>query len=388
MNWKDKRLVIIFLIIFTNLLGFGIIIPLLPYYVESMGAGVVTVGLLASVYSLFQLVSSPILGVLSDKYGRRPILVFSILGTAISFFMMGLAQTISVLFLARILDGLSGGNISTAQAYIADITTKKNRAEGMGIIMAAFSLGLILGPAIGGLLSIHGYATPFFVAGAIALLASILTITFLPESRKANSKPKKTKIFDLKEIKTLVKYPNISVLLLSSFLTMFSFALMQAVFALFTEHNLGFDAKTNGLLFTYLGFLGVIIQLFLLKRIVKRLMNKQIILISSLGMSLAFFLMGISYNLILLIISLTVLALSRGIFRPVLLGELSNSVSSEKQGNIAGLNQSISSLARLIGPLFGAILYKILGPRSPFLVSAILILSVSYIYISSFKEEQ
>lgn len=157
------------------MLGFGIILPLLPYYVESFGSGPITIGLLAAAYSLFQLLSAPILGELSDKFGRRPILLFSIGGTALSFGLLGFANSIPLLFLSRIIDGASGGNISTAQAYIADITSKENRTQGMGIMMAAFSLGFILGPAMGGLLSVYGYAVPALVAGAVALVATILT---------------------------------------------------------------------------------------------------------------------------------------------------------------------------------------------------------------------
>jgi len=184
---KDKRLWIIFLIIFVNMLGFGIILPLLPYYVESFGAGPITIGLLSAAYSLFQLLSAPILGELSDKFGRRPVLLFSIGGTALSFGLLGIANTIPLLFISRIIDGASGGNISTAQAYIADITSKENRIQGMGIMMAAFSLGFILGPALGGLLSVYGYSVPALVAGAVALIATILTFFFLPESIKADT---------------------------------------------------------------------------------------------------------------------------------------------------------------------------------------------------------
>lgn len=384
---KDKRLLIIFLIVFTNLLGFGIIIPLLPFYVESMGAGVLTLGLLASAYSLFQLIAAPILGNLSDRFGRRPVLIFSILGTSLSFFMMGFAKTIFVLFLARILDGLSGGNISTAQAYIADITDKKNRSSGMGIIMAAFSLGLILGPAIGGLLSIHGYSTPFFVAGFIALLATILTILFLPETRRVSKAYKKQKL-NIKTIKQILNYKNVPTLLTSSFIAMFSFAIMQSIFALFTEHNLGVDAKLNGILFTYLGILGVIVQLVLLKRILKRLIEKKVLVITSLGMAIAFLLIGASFNLVVLIIGITILSVSRGVFRPVLLGEISKSVSEDKQGNVAGLNQSVGSLARLIGPIIGALLYDYAGSRTPYFASFIFMLLMMFVIFRNLKENK
>ncbi len=179
---RDKRIWIIFLIVFVNLLGFGIILPLLPYYAQSFGGGALTIGFLSAAYSLFQLLTAPILGELSDKIGRRPILIFSLIGTTISFFLLGIANTILMLFISRIVSGIAGGNISAAQAYVADITSKENRTEGMGIMMAAFSLGFIIGPALGGILSEYGYSVPAFVASGVSLVATLLTIFLLPES--------------------------------------------------------------------------------------------------------------------------------------------------------------------------------------------------------------
>jgi len=179
---KNKSLLTIFLIVFIDLLGFGIILPLLPYIAEIYKATPLQIGLLTAVYSFFQLIASPILGRLSDRYGRKKLLIISQLGSAIGYLILGLAGSLPLLFLSRIIDGITGGNISIAQAYIADVTTKENRAKGMGMIGAAFGLGFIFGPAIGGFLSKFSFSTPAYFATAISLLSVFATIFFLQET--------------------------------------------------------------------------------------------------------------------------------------------------------------------------------------------------------------
>src|SRR5438552_5997535 len=177
-----RPLLIIFLTIFVNLVGFGIIIPLLPFYAETFGASPIVIGLLFAVFSLCQLIAAPALGDLSDRRGRRPILIFSLLGTVISFVMLALAHTVTMLFLARIVDGLSGGNISTARAYVADVTEPKDRARAYGLIGAAFGLGFIFGPALSGVLAKISYTAPIWAAAGLTLVATIMAWGWLPET--------------------------------------------------------------------------------------------------------------------------------------------------------------------------------------------------------------
>src|ERR687883_763697 len=182
---RRSPLLVIFITVFIDLVGFGIVIPVLPFYVEGgnfPGATTRMVGLLFASYSVMQLIFTPILGRLSDKYGRRPILLLSLLGTSLGFFILGFATTLWMLFVGRIIDGITGGNISTAQAYIADVTTKENRAKGMGLIGAAFGLGFTFGPAIGRVLSRWGISVPFVFAGAMALANAVLLYFTLPET--------------------------------------------------------------------------------------------------------------------------------------------------------------------------------------------------------------
>ena len=369
---------IIFLIIFINMLGFGIILPLLPYYVESFGAGPMTIGLLAAVYSLFQLLSAPILGELSDKFGRRPILLFSIGGTALSFGLLGIANSIPLLFLARIIDGASGGNISTAQAYIADITSKDNRTQGMGVMMAAFSLGFILGPAAGGLLSVYGYAVPAFAAGAVALVATILTYFFLPESIKANETSKekikkRKKFFSFRDFYDALTHPDVGLFLTISFMMMFAFSLMQGTFALFSEHSLHLTAKDNGYIFAYLGFIGVVMQMFFLKRILQWIPERQAVIVSIVCMAIALGMIAFSTNMLVLFLAVTLLAFGNSIAGPVLAGLISKNTPDDEQGNIAGMNQSVGSMARIVGPILGTFFYSQLGLRAPYLLATALL---------------
>lgn len=372
---KDRRIWIIFLIIFVNLLGFGIILPLLPYYVESMGAGAITIGLLSAAYSLFQLLAAPILGELSDKVGRRPVLIFSLIGTTISFFLLGVANTILVLFISRIVDGISGGNISTAQAYIADITSKENRTQGMGMMMAAFSLGFILGPALGGVLSEYGYALPAYVAAAVSLIATLLTIFFLPESldlKKIASLParKAKKFFSLRDFYDALTHPTVGIMLTITFMVMFAFSIMQGTFALFSEHALHLTVKDIGYIFAFLGLIGVIIQIFLLKRITSWLTEKKAVVVAIVLMALSLILLAFANSMPMLYVAVSLLAMGNSISGPILSGIISKLTPDDEQGNIMGTSQSVGSFARLLGPLVGTSIYSFVGIRAPYIFGA------------------
>src|SRR5947209_4478433 len=225
-----RPLLIIFLTIFVNLVGFGIIIPLLPFYAETFGASAFTVGLLFATFSLAQLIASPALGDLSDRYGRRPVLVFSLAGTVVSFVMLAMAHSITMLFLARIVDGLSGGNISTARAYVADITEPKDRARAYGLIGAALGLGFILGPALSGILVKVSYTAPIWAAAALTLVATVMAWLWLPETvhraRAGTGNP-------FRYLPALLKRPLVRRVLAIDFVYWFAFATFQTTFALF-----------------------------------------------------------------------------------------------------------------------------------------------------------
>ncbi|MBI2951463.1 MFS transporter, partial [bacterium] len=262
---KGSPLVVLFLTVFIDLLGFGIVLPLLPYYAESFGAGPLTVTLLSSSYSLMQFLFAPVWGRLSDRVGRRPILVLSLAGSALSYLLFGLAGSLAALFATRLLAGVCAANISTAQAYIADVTTPETRAKGMGMIGAAFGLGFIFGPAAGGALSRYGYAVPAFFAGGLSLLALALALFRLPESLRRQGDPPGGAArggFDLGRLWAALVHPGMGLLLLIFFCSVFAFANLEATFALFVERaaRFGYTARETGYLFAYMGVLMSLMQ--------------------------------------------------------------------------------------------------------------------------------
>jgi MFS transporter, DHA1 family, tetracycline resistance protein len=237
---------IIFLTIFVNLVGFGIIVPLLPFYAETFGASPFVIGLLFAIFSICQLVASPVLGEWSDRYGRRPVLVFSLAGTVISFVMLALAQSLTMLFIARIVDGLSGGNISTARAYVADITEPKDRARAYGIIGAAFGLGFIFGPALSGMLAGVSITAPIWAAAALTLVATLMAWLWLPETvhrtTAGTGRP-------MRNVALMMRRPGLRRILVIDFVYWFAFAIFQTTFALFVAGRFGFDAAQTGYVF-------------------------------------------------------------------------------------------------------------------------------------------
>src|SRR5437870_8689105 len=279
---KRSPLLVIFITVFIDLIGFGIVIPVLPYYASATGFGATPrqVGLLFASYSVMQLVFAPVLGRLSDRYGRRPVLLFSILGTCLGFLILGFATTLWMLFLGRIIDGISGGNISTAQAYIADVTTKEIRSKGMGLIGAAFGLGFVFGPAIGGILSRWGINIPFLFAGGLAFANAILLYFTLPETVTPDH-PARVSAASRRGWKQLInslKRPRLGFVLTIYFLSIVAFSIMTASFSLFLMFRLGYDAWHNGWIFAFVGIISSSIQGGLIGKIVKRFGEQPLVI--------------------------------------------------------------------------------------------------------------
>jgi len=371
----NKKLWIIFSIVFVNFLGFGIILPLMPYYAQSLGASPIIIGFIFSSYSLAQLIASPLLGEYSDKIGRRQILLFSLAGTVVSFVLLGFAKSIPILFLARLVDGISGGNVSTAQASIADITDKKDRAAGMGILGAAIGLGFILGPALGGYFSKFGYSVPAFLAAIISLISFLLTYFFLPETRivSTNIAAKKRNSFSIKGVFSVFSHPLVGELSILNFLITFAFTLMQGVFALYSQHTLKLTVAQNGILFAYLGIIGISIQLIFLKKITSLIKEKTLIITGLLMLSLSLTLIALSTSLPLLFVAVTLMAIGNSTLGPTITASVSKSLPPDEQGNIMGIFQSLGSLARLFAPVIGTFLFTYINPKAPFFTSAFIL---------------
>src|SRR5688572_2256611 len=253
----SRPLVVIFLTIFVNLVGFGIIVPLLPFYAQTFGASPLIIGLLFASFSLAQLIAAPVLGTLSDRWGRRPVLIFSLLGTVVSFVMLALAGSLAMLFAARIVDGLSGGNIATARAYIADITGEGDRAKAFGLLGAAFGLGFIVGPGLGAALSRISYTAPIWAAAAITVVAAAMAFFWLPETVH---RVQAGRMSPWRSLAELWDRASLRALFTIDFVYWTAFAVYQTTFALFGARRFGFDAAQTGYLLSAFGFLGVIVQ--------------------------------------------------------------------------------------------------------------------------------
>ncbi len=361
---KRSPLVVIFVTVFIDLVGFGIVIPVLPFYAEGTEFNLSprTVGFLFASYSIMQLVFSPILGRLSDKYGRRPVLFLSIIGTGIGFLLLGFAQTVWILFAGRILDGITGGNISTAQAYIADITTKENRAKGMGLIGAAFGLGFIFGPALGGILSGWGIHVPFFFAAALCFANATLLYFTLPETvtrdhpaRQSAARGRAwTHVFES------FKQPKLGFVLVIYFLFIVAFSIMTTEFSFYTMFRFGYDAQHTGYLFAYVGLIAVIIQGGLIGRLVKRFGELPLVIFGALCFSVSLFAVPFvgpaAGGLAALLIGGGIFSMGNSLATPALTSLASKSVGPDQQGTVLGVTQSVASLARAVGPSLAALL--------------------------------
>jgi DHA1 family tetracycline resistance protein-like MFS transporter len=272
---KRSPLLVIFITIFIDLVGFGIVIPILPFYVtsERFAASPRAVGLLLGAYSLMQFVFAPILGRLSDRYGRRIVLLLSIIGTGVGFVIMGVAPTLAWLFAGRILDGITGGNISTAQAYIADVTKPEERAKGMGLVGAAFGLGFIFGPAIGGVLSQWGLSAPLYFAAALAFSNAVLLYFVLPESLSVEARQQaqtRKRVGGWRFIREQFANRQLSIVTGVYFLLIVAFSIMTSSFALYALHRFQYDARHIGYIFSFIGIVAVAVQLLVIRRSVKR----------------------------------------------------------------------------------------------------------------------
>jgi MFS transporter, DHA1 family, tetracycline resistance protein len=361
---RRSPLIVIFTTVFIDLVGFGIVIPVLPFYAEgtAFNATPRTVGLLFASYSIMQLIFSPILGGLSDKYGRRPVLLLSIIGTGIGFLILGLATTVLMLFIGRILDGITGGNISTAQAYIADVTTEENRAKGMGLIGAAFGLGFIFGPAIGGILSHWGIHVPFFFAAALCFANAVLLFFTLPETVTADHPAKHSAAGgrNLRSVIDSLKQPKLAFILVIYFLFIVAFSIMTTSFSLYTMFRFGYDAQHTGYLFAYVGFIAVIIQGGLIGRLVKRFGEIPLVIFGALCFAISLFAVPFvgpaAGGLGALLIGGGVFSMGNSLATPALTSLASKSVGPAQQGVVLGVTQSTASLARAVGPSLTAIL--------------------------------
>ena len=349
-------LVIIFITVFIDLVGFGIVIPVLPIYARRFDASETVIGLLLGVFSAMQFIFSPILGRISDRVGRRPVLLLSLIGTSIGFLIMGVADTLWLLFLARIIDGISGANISTAQAYIADVTPPEQRSKGMGLIGAAFGLGFVVGPALGGVLSQVSLSAPFFFAAGLAAVNAVALYFLLPESLKAEHRDLARRRVSIKEVFKESGSWRLGAIMATWFFSTLAFSILTAIYALFTLSRFNYDVAHVGYIFAFVGLIGAIIQGGLIGRLVKAFGDRLLVIAGTALIAFSMFWLPLSDSLSTLLLATTGIAVGNSLATPTLNAMASKSVSALWQGRVLGVLQSVASLARIIGPVLGGFL--------------------------------
>jgi multidrug resistance protein len=376
-------LVIIFVTVFIDLLGFGIIIPLLPFYAESYGASATVVGMLGTSFSLMQFLFSPVWGRLSDRIGRRPIILIGLAGSCVSYLVLALAGSLSLIFLARIVGGIAGANIPTAQAYIADVTTPENRARGMGLVGAAFGLGFIFGPALGGILSHLGPSAPMWFASALCGANLLAAWFLLPESRHAS--PARVTLGRLDSLRLAMRDRRLVLLLSLYFIVTAAFSGFEATFALFSERRFGFTVSTIGYLFAFIGGTLALVQGMLVGRAVTRIGEARLIPIAICIIGLGIGLVPFAWSIPALLGAVGTLAVGMGFNGPALSSMVSRLTHADDQGGMLGLASSLASLGRVVGPAWGGFLFDTMGMTTPYLSAAAIMFVAFGVAVASLR---
>jgi MFS transporter, DHA1 family, tetracycline resistance protein len=375
---------ILFFIVFIDLVGFGIIIPLLPFYGEFHDASPATVGLLMATYSFTQFLAAPFWGRLSDHAGRRPVLLVTLAGAAAAYLWLGLADNLWMLFAARAVGGFMAGNISTAFAYVADVTSREDRSKGMGMIGAAFGLGFIIGPAIGGLLAGSDpvnadFRSPAFAAAAMSAAALVLALLTLKESLAADIRlrlagaPRRS---SLATFRHALKRPNFGLLIVLTFLATFVFAGLESTFAMWSRRQFGWGPEQNGYLFAFVGLLSAVIQGGLVGPLARRFGEARLIIQGAAALAIGVLLIPFSHNLPLLLVAMVAAGYGFSVVSPSLSSLISLQSGDDEQGSIMGVTRSAATMARFLGPAWAGLLFETLGRDWPYFGGALVMAAV------------
>ena len=375
--WRRRSpLVFLFVTVFVDMIGYGIVVPLLPFYAGPYASGAVLVGLLGSLYAAMQFAGGPFLGGLSDRLGRRPVLLLCLLGTSLAYLLLGLAQTLASLVIAVILAGAASGTLATAQAYIADSTTKEDRARGLGLIGAAFGLGLMAGPAIGGLLSLHALVVPALFASALTLTNCAFGYLTLPESHAPHLRKKVPllRLDPISQLSRILRMRHVRALLASVLLLNLALAGLVNNFPLFSQARFGWGTTPNAFFFAYVGVCAVVTQGFLIGRLQPRFGESRLLLGGLALVSLNLLLVALVPSGVLLYPIVGLLALGMGLAIPSLTAIISNRTPAGVQGRLMGGMQAILSLAMILGPVTAGLAFDHLGIFAPYLIGGTLAL--------------
>lgn len=377
-----KKLLIIFITVFIDLVGFGIIIPLNPYLAKVYGASPIMVGVLMSIYSMMQFIFSPIWGQLSDRFGRRPIILISLLGASLAHLGFAFSASFTGLLVSRLLAGVFGGNLPVAMAYIADVTPEKDRSKGMGLIGAAFGLGFILGPTIGGVFADVGHrlgdSPPFggsfsaVIASGICFLNFVSAYFFLEESldRSAVRSTMAQSEGRLQRVWRGLLSPSLGRFLSLYFLNTLTLAQVEAALFLFVQDRFQWTYSNASYGFAYIGIMMAFTQGFLIRRLLPKVGEVRMARFGFISTAIGLALIAVSYELWMLAMAVTFLSIGNGLSSPALSGGISLTSRSTEQGGNLGIAQSLSSLARILGPVIGGALYQKVTIVAPFFFSA------------------
>ncbi|PEP48570.1 tetracycline resistance MFS efflux pump [Bacillus wiedmannii] len=388
----DKHALIFGLIsVFLCGIGFSIILPVVPFlvqpYTSSPEEQALVVTLLTSVYAVCVFFSAPALGVLSDKYGRRPLLLICLFGSAIGYLVFGVGGALWVLFAGRIIEGITGGSISTIFAYFADIIPPKQRTKYFGWVSAVVGAGTIIGPTLGGLLANFGHSVPLYFGAFITLLNVLYGMKYMPESLDKNNRLKEINVIRLNpfvQLANILSMKNLKWLLISAFLLWIPNGSLQAIFTQFTMDTFSWKPALIGLMFSIMGFQDIISQAFIMPKLLIKLTDKQIAILGMVSEIIGYSFIAASalFSLYpLLIVGMLLFGFGDSIFGPSFNGMLSKSVDSSEQGRVQGGSQSIQALARMIGPIIGGQIYVSLGHAAPaFMGMMLIVVAIAVLY--------
>lgn len=397
---KKYALATVYLTVFLDILSFGIIIPLLPFYAQKFGANATIVGLLMSSTAVAQFLFNPIWGRFSDKFGRRPVMLLTVLGSAIAYTLFGFASSILVLFISRILAGVTGATIGVAQSYITDLTTKENRSKVLGQLSAAFSLGFVFGPVLSGFLANpdfykslnlgflaeYSYSIPGYIAGFMSLINFIMVYFFLTESNKTvKHVEKKNTAFDWASFKEVMKNNEMIMLIGIQFISMVSMSNLFSTFALFLQYRFNYGIFESSMMFAYFGVCSAFIQGFLVGKLVKVVGEVKLLSISAFFITLGMFMISYMPNIYLILIASTFIFFGNGTINPCLTSLITQRANDAQTGVTLGVSQSVSSLGRIFGPLWGGFIFQFAGYHYPYITAGVFAL-ISFIMSFKFFE--
>ena len=371
--------------------------PIIPFLAKDLGLNDFQVGLILSIFSICQLFASPITGKLSDRFGRKPLLLFSQSSTLIGFFLLGIASNVWILVAARLVDGLLGSNMTVAQAYISDVTNPKYRTKIFGYSSAVFGAGLIFGPIIGGILSTINYSVPFFFAAGVSLLSIILVLTFLPESLNKEERENKIDfkfgdIIPIKETKRFFKTTKIRGILVVFFIYNFGFFIFISMFALLAEKQFNVTVLEVSFYMAWLGVLRVIFQSALINPLLKKLSENTTLRIGIFAMifTMTFLIFSTSYWIVYIPVSF--LAFGSGVVRPILTSKLTKAVKKEETGSLLGVSNALGSIGQIITPILGGLILQFLASQMlPFfsaVIFALIFLIWRWAFVKPFQSEK